>query len=361
MSSKLPQWLMPLSHKNEFIFNASPRDFTVEEIPLYEFSGEGEHLILKIRKKELTTWEMLDILSSHLGIKRRDIGYAGLKDKHAMTIQYVSLLAIHAPKLEAFEHTQIKILSSMRHSNKIRIGHLKGNRFHLRFKKVLGIQKDMLDSVLKWIESNGAPNYFGHQRFGNYGDNWEEGKKIVSGEKKMRDRKKREFLISAYQSYLFNNWLSKRIEISRLLEDFSETESEKVLELSSGTLMNTKKQTKFFKLLEGDVMMHYPYGRVFYADEVLSEAKRFDEKDISPTGLISGKKAKLAQGAARVVEAIFDEPINEDGSRRYAWIFPKEIKSKYIPERAHFELGFFLPKGCYATNIVDMLRGYRER
>jgi len=358
--SRLPQWLMPLSHKNKFIFNSSPRDFTVEEIPLYEFSGEGEHLVLKVRKKELTTWEMLDILSSHLGIKRRDIGYAGLKDKHAMTIQYISLLAIHEPKLESFEHAQIKILDRVRHNNKIRIGHLKGNRFHLRFKKVLGIQKDMLESVLKWIKSNGVPNYFGHQRFGNYGDNWEEGKKIVSGEKKMRDRRSREFLISAYQSYLFNNWLSKRVELSRLLEDFSESDAEKVLELPEGTLADTKKQSSFFKILQGDVLMHYPYGRVFYADEVLEEATRFDEKDISPTGLIAGKKAKLAIDSARVVESSFDEAINENGSRRYAWIFPTDIQGKYIPERAHFELGFFLPKGCYATNVVDMLRGYQE-
>ena len=359
-STKLPQWIMPLAHKNQFVFNPSPRDFTVEEIPLYDFTAEGEHLVLKVRKKELTTWEMLDILSSHLGIKRRDIGYAGLKDKHAMTIQYISLMAIHEPKLASFSHPQIKILSSIRHQNKIRIGHLKGNRFSLRFKKVLGVQKEMLDSVLKWIEQHGAPNYFGHQRFGNYGDNWEEGRKILSGELKMRDRKNREFLISAYQSYLFNNWLSKRIEMCRLLEDFSESETEAVMKLPKGTLAQTKPQKAFFKILEGDLLMHYPYGRIFYAQEPLEESKRFDIKDISPTGLLPGKKVKLAEGSAREIEQGFDEEVRENGTRRYAWIFPTDIRRKHIPEKAHYELAFFLPKGCYATTIVDLLRGSRE-
>ncbi len=358
--SKLPRWLMPLAHKNAFIFNPSPRDFTVEEIPLYDFSGEGEHLALKIRKKELTTWEMLGVLSDHLGIRQRDIGYAGLKDKHAMTIQYISIMATHAPKLEDFTHPQIKILDRIRHNNKIRIGHLKGNRFHLRFKKVLGVQKEMLDSVLAWIKMHGVPNYFGHQRFGMYGDNWQEGQKILSGELKMRDRKNRAFLISAYQSYLFNNWLSKRIELCRLLEEFSEREAEEVLKLPEGTLAGSKKQKNFFKILEGDLLMHYPYGRIFYAEELPKEAERFAERDLSVTGLIPGKKVKLAEGAAREIEQAFDEEIRENGSRRYAWIFPTEIKGKYIPEKAHYELGFFLPKGCYATNVVDLLRGYRE-
>ena len=354
---KLPKWLMPLSHKNEFVFSSSPRDFTVEEIPLYEFSGEGEHLILKIRKKELTTWEMLEILSSHLGIRVRDIGYAGLKDKHAMTIQYISLMATHESKLESFSHEKIKILDRVRHNNKIRVGHLKGNRFHMRFKKVLGVQKDMLDSVLKWIKTNGVPNYFGHQRFGIHGDNWREGKKILTGEKKMRDRKSREFLVSAYQSYLFNNWLSKRVEICRLLEEFTSSEVEQVLSLPKDTLKDSKKQSPFFKIIQGDVLMHYPHGRVFYAESTLEESERFEQKDISITGLIPGGRVKLSEGASREIESDFDEEINQSGSRRYAWIFPSDVKSKYIPEKAHYELGFFLPKGCYATNIVDMLHG----
>jgi len=354
------QLLYPLNIKNEFVFNSSARDFTVEEIPLYEFTGEGEHLILKVRKKELTTWEMLDVISNHLGIKRRDIGYAGLKDKHAMTIQYISLLASSATKLDTFTHDKIKILETKRHNNKIRVGHLKGNRFQIRLKKVLGIQKDKINSVLKWIKANGVPNYFGNQRFGTDGNNWVDGKKIIDGKLKIRDRKTKEFLIGSYQSYLFNQWLSKRVEISLLLEQFSEQEVESLLKLNQGSLANTKEQTQFFKLLEGDLMMHYPYGRVFHIEELSTEAQRFASKDIAPTGLLAGDKVKRAQGIAEEIEKEFDQPTNQRGTRRYAWIEVSNIEKKYIEEKAHYEIGFFLPKGSYATNVLDVLRGGRE-
>jgi tRNA pseudouridine13 synthase len=349
--------LYPLNITNDFHFNSSPRDFIVEEIPLYEFSGEGEHLVLKIRKKELTTWEMLDILSSHLGIKRRDIGYAGLKDKNAMTIQYVSLLAKDAVGLESFTHEKIKILETFKHNNKIRVGHLKGNRFNLRLKKVLGIQKDKLDSVLKWVKANGVPNYFGHQRFGTDGNNWEDGKKLIDGKLKIRDKKTREFLIASYQSYLFNGWLAKRIEISLLLEKFTQKETEQFLSLPEGTLDGTPTQSQFFKLLKGDMMMHYPHGRVFEAEDTALEAQRFVTHDISPTGLIAGKRVKRATNNALAIESHYDEAIGEDGSRRYAWIFVTDIEKKYIEEKAHYELSFTLPKGSYATNVLDVLRG----
>ncbi|MEA3456314.1 MAG: tRNA pseudouridine(13) synthase TruD [Campylobacterota bacterium] len=352
--------LYPINNKNEFVFNSSPRDFTVEEIPLYEFTGEGEHLVLKVRKKELTTWEMLDIISGYIGIKRRDMGYAGLKDKHAMTIQYISLPAKYASEVETFTHEKIKVLEATRHNNKIRVGHLKGNRFHIRLKKILGVQKNKLDSVLKWIKSNGVPNYFGEQRFGTDGNNWEDGKKLIEGKLKIRDRKTREFLIGSYQSYLFNNWLSRRIEISLLLEKFTETEVEDVMGLERGLLQGSKEQSSFFKLLKGDLMMHYPYGRVFYVEDLTEEAERFATKDIAPTGLLPGTKVKRAEGAAKMIESQYDEKMNQSGARRYAWVQVTEIEKKYIQERAHYELSFVLPKGSYATNVLDVLRGGRK-
>ncbi|SFZ97382.1 tRNA pseudouridine 13 synthase [hydrothermal vent metagenome] len=349
--------IYPLNVKNEFLFNSSARDFTVEEIPLYEFTGEGEHLVLKVRKKDMTTWEMLDVISNHVGIRRRDMGYAGLKDKHAMTIQYVSIMAIHEEKLKAFTHDKIKILNMVRHNNKIRVGHLKGNRFNIRLKKVLGVQKDKLDSVLKWIKKNGVPNYFGNQRFGTDGNNWVDGKKLINGELKMRDKKTKEFLMGSYQSYLFNKWLSKRVELSLLLEKFSQKEVEQVMNLPSGSLDGTKEQENFFKLVDGDVMMHYPYGRVFYVEDLKEEAKRFATKDIAPAGLLPGKKAKEAKGTAALIEKPYNEEMNLNGTRRYAWIQVTEITKNYVEEKAHYELSFVLPKGCYATNVLDILRG----
>jgi tRNA pseudouridine13 synthase len=352
--------IYPLNINNEFHFNSTSRDFIVSEIPLYEFSGDGEHLVLHIRKKDMTTWDLINTISSHLGIKKREIGYAGLKDKNAMTLQYISIPAKLEDKLGSFSHPQIKILSTIRHNNKIRVGHLKGNNFKIRLKKVLGVQKDKLDSTLEWIAKNGVPNYFGNQRFGTDGTNWIDGKKILDGELKIRDKKTREFLIGSYQSYLFNKWLSKRMEINLLLEDFSQAQSEEILSLSAGTLDETKEQKSFFKLLKGDMIMHYPYGRMFEALDLSQESDRFAQRDISPTGLLAGKKAKLATQSAKVVEDMFNEDLNVSATRRYAWIFPTDIKSNYIEEKAHYELEFSLPKGSYATNVLDVLRGRSE-
>ena len=350
--------LYPLKIKNDFLFNPTPRDFIVDEVPLYDFIGEGEHLILHIRKKDMTTWEMIGAIARYLDIKVKDIGYAGLKDKNAMTMQYISLLAKgNEERLQNFSHNKIKILSMQRHNNKIRVGHLKGNRFKIRLKKVLGVQKDKLDSTLKWIKKNGVPNYFGNQRFGNSGNNWQEGKDIIDGKLKMRNRKTKTFLLNAYQSYLFNAWLSKRIELSILLESFSEDEVASLLKLPLGSLNGIKKQHQFFKLLEGDLMMHYPFGRVFELESLEDEAQRFRDRDISPTGLLAGKRVSRATKKAEVIESIYDKEIGENGARRYAWIFVDNIEGKYIEEKAHYELSFFLPKGSYATNVLDVLRG----
>jgi tRNA pseudouridine13 synthase len=354
--------LYPVKVKNNFIFNPTSRDFIVDEIPLYEFTGEGEHLIVHVRKKDMTTWEMVSAIAKYCKIKQRDIGYAGLKDKHAMTMQYISLLAKDNEEiLKTFKHDKIKILGTYRHNNKIRVGHLKGNHFKVRLKKVLGVQKDKLDSVLKWVKKNGVPNYFGNQRFGNSGKNWEEGKDILEGKLKIRDRKTRTFLINAYQSYLFNNWLSKRIELSMLLEGFSEKDAEKIFRLPLDSLKGTKEQAHFFKILEGDLMMHYPYGRVFELESLEEEAKRFVEFDIAPSGLLAGKRVTRTQKIAGIIEKDYDEEIAENGARRYAWIKVTDIKKTYVEEKAHYELEFTLPKGSYATNLLDVLRGEVEK
>ena len=349
--------LFPLRHHNEFVFNPSPRDFVVEEIPLYPFSGEGEHLILKVRKKNLTTWQLLQKFSDHLGIKRRDIGYAGLKDKNALTIQYLSIPAIYENKIDSLDIDGVKILETTRHSNKLRIGHLKGNRFTLRLKKVLGLQLEMIESVLKWIEQNGMPNYFGSQRFGQKGDNWSEGKRLLEGDLKIRDKKMHNFLIGSYQSHLFNAHLSKRIELSSLLESFGEAEVEKLMGLEPNALNGAKAQPHFFKLLQGDAMMHYPHGKLFYADSVTLESERFLQRDVAPTGLLPGKKATLAKAVARELEQHFDEPIPALGVRRYMWVWPENIETTYNEKEAQLILSFTLPRGSYATVLIDFLKG----
>lgn len=341
----------------DFYFAKNSDNFVVTEEALYEFSGDGEHLVLKIRKKDLTTWELLNIISNHLGIKSKDIGYAGLKDKHAMTIQYISIHKKYEEVLNQFEHPQIKILEKTYHNNKIRMGHLKGNRFYIRLKKVNTVNATKITEALKAIELYGMPNYFGFQRFGNSGKNYEDGKALIDGTLKIKDKKKKTFLMNSYQSYLFNMWLSKRIEISKTIDGFETKELVNYLGFDKDTTSYLKSQQHPFKLMLGDIMHHYPYGKIFEVEDVATDVARFLAKDIVPTGPLSGNKVKKASQLAGEYEKDFDTITSDlvDGARRFAWVFPSDIDYSYKEEKAWFEINFTLPKGSYATILLEEL------
>jgi len=337
----------------DFHFRQTPRDFVVEEIPLYEFSGEGEHLILFVRKKNLSTNEMIGQIARYLGIKNREIGYAGLKDKHAMTKQYISLHKKYEEAMEGFNHEAIKIISKTYHNNKIRIGHLKGNRFYIKLKKVNPTSAIKIDEALKNINKQGMPNFFGYQRFGNDGDNHIIGEKLAKGEARERNPRVKKLLINAYQSHLFNLWLSRRLEINSLVVSFEESELETLLNLPNNELKKMKNQEHSFKLIDGDIMEHYPHGRLFEFGGEKEDIKRFNERNISVTGLLCGKKATHANTLARVIEKNYDDEINADGARRYAWIYPTDIEGRFNQVEAQYELNFTLPKGSYATVLLE--------
>ncbi len=343
-----------LSHSSiDFHFKQSARDFVVEENPLYEFSGEGEHLILFVRKKNLSTLELVSAIAKYLGIKNKEIGYAGLKDKHAMTKQYISLHKKHEESLENFNHENIKILSKTYHNNKIRIGHLKSNRFYIKVKKVNPTSAAKIDEALKNISKDGMPNFFGYQRFGRDGDNHIDGEKIAKGKKKERNPKIKKLLISAYQSHLFNLWLSRRLEINTLINNFKSEELVEVLNMPKIELDKLKEQKHPCKLLSGDIMEHYPHGRLFDFDGSEQDLTRFNERDISVTGLLCGKKARLSSDLARQIEKDFDDEINADGTRRYAWVYPTDVEGRFNPIEAQYEFNFTLPKGSYATVLLE--------
>ncbi len=343
-----------LGHSSiDFHFKQTPRDFVVEEIPLYEFSGEGEHLVLFVRKKSLSTLELVSAIAKYLNIKNKEIGYAGLKDKHAMTKQYISLHKKYEQDMEKFSHENVKIISKTYHNNKIKMGHLKGNRFFIKLKKVNPTSAKKIDEALKNIQKLGLPNFFGYQRFGNDGDNHILGEKIAKGEKKERNPKIRKFLISAYQSHLFNLWLSRRLEINTLIKSFTTAELESLLNMPAQEIEKLKAQKHPFKLISGDIMEHYPYGRLFDFDGSEHDFERFDKRDIAPTGLLCGKKVKIASDQARVIEKEFDDTINADGARRYAWVFPSDIEGRFKEIDAQYEMNFTLPKGSYATVLIE--------
>ncbi len=341
-------------------FSKNSKDFVVSEIPLYEFSGKGEHLVLKVRKKDLTTWQMLKAISEQSGVKVKEIGYAGLKDKAGMTIQYISLPKKFEKEIEKFKHEKIKILEKTYHDNKIKVGHLKGNRFFIRLKKVSKVDVEKLKNVLALIEREGFPNYFGYQRFGNDKENFLIGREILEGKRKERNKKMRNFFISAYQSHLFNLWLSRRVEINRFFASFDVKELSDVFDFPKDLIKNIKKEPSFCKLLPGDILHHYPYGRIFVCNDLDEEAKRFANKDITLTGMIPGKKAAKADGIAGEIEKNFFEECEEyldkmRGSRRFAWVWPANVDSVYKEENAWFEMNFDLPKGSYATVLLEEL------
>lgn len=345
-----------LNHsKVDVLFKQNKDDFVVTEIPLYEFSGEGEHLVVKFRKKDLATWDALKIFSDYLGCKQREIGYAGLKDKNAMTIQYITIPRSCEDKLKTFKHNNIKILETSYHNNKLKIGHLKGNRFFIRLKRVNVVNSRKIEQALGLIAQNGMPNYFGFQRFGIEGDNYKKGRDILDGKLKEKRKNLKQMYINSYQSYLFNTWLAKRIEISKLVNAFEPKEIYQKLDMELDLVKELKKQEHPFKILPGELMSHYPFGKIFIAQDVPLEAQKFNARDRVATGLLAGKRVKQSEDLAYVYESDYNKNISENGARRFAWIFPSEIESDYKEDKNWLELQFTLPKGSYATELISEL------
>lgn len=342
-----------LNHsKIDVVFKQNKDDFVVTELPLYDFSGEGEHLVLKIRKKDLATWDAIELLAKFLNCSSREFGYAGLKDKNAMTVQSISVHRKYEEALKSFQHENLKILETTYHNNKIKVGHLKGNKFFIRLKRVGAIEKRKIEEALGMIVTHGIPNYFGFQRFGIEGDNYKKGKDIIDGKLKEKRRNLKQMYINAYQSYLFNSWLSKRIEISKLIEAFEPKEVYQKLNLPLDVVKQMKKQKHPFKLMTGDLLSHYPFGKIFTIENLEEESAKFDERDRVPTGLLSGKRVKNSVDLAYEIEKEFEAHTGEDGARRFAWIFPEDISSNYKEDKNWMELQFYLPKGSYATEVI---------
>lgn len=234
--------------KREFIQNHKPlnfnfyqneNDFIVEELPI-DFSLKGGVIVLKIRKKNLGTWDLMEILSKQLNIYENEIGYAGLKDKNATTTQYISIPKKYSKELKKFRHSKIEILDSFLHKEKLNIGDLKGNRFSINLHNVDLNTSYEIEKILKKITSFGLPNYFGFQRFGKeIKENIQKAKDLIYGELHIKDRKVEKMLISAYQSAFFNAWLVKRLKASK--DNFELLEGDVFKELKTQKLFTPKK------------------------------------------------------------------------------------------------------------------------
>jgi tRNA pseudouridine13 synthase len=226
-------------------------------------------------------------------------------------------------------------------------------------KKVNPTSATKIAEAVKNLDQFGMPNFFGYQRFGVNGDNYLVGKEIIDGKSKIRDKNKKRLFINSYQSHIFNQWLSERIKFSRVVDSFSKDELPSVLENLGIQLQYPEllqNQPHPFKLLEGDMMLHYPFGKGFAlkSEEFEEGVKRFGERDSVPSGILLGKRAKSTTGDSAVFEDKFLEDVRVvDGERRYAWIFPTDVESRYREDDFWFELNFTLPKGSYATTFIE--------
>ncbi len=309
-----------------FKFEQNQDDFVVDEIGL-SWKGSGNFTIYHVQKVEMTTWDMVAAFAEYLNINAEKIGYAGLKDKHATTTQYISIESHYEKELKKFKHPQIKILGSTRHSRSIRMGDLLGNRFSINLFEVNQIQAGQIEKLARKSEKLGLPNYFGYQRFGRDGDSIEQAKKMIEGDIHIEDTKVKKFLISVYQSTLFNEWLAERVQISR--------------DENGGK----------FKLLEGDLYAD-AMGKLFTPKN--PQQKDFEAQKVVPTGLLCGRGVYRARGRAGEIEAKYDDGfLYEKGLRREAIVFPKDVELKYTKDFDKMHISFTLPKGSYATVFLE--------
>ncbi len=337
----------------KFKFRQTRDDFIVTELPLWdEPQDKGNYFIAKVQKQDLSTLELLDILEEEL--QCFSIGYAGLKDKHATTTQYISLPLKFSKSFEKLRHPRIKILESFRAKEKLNIGDLKGNNFFIRLHDVSPESARNIEEVLNEIQRFGMPNYFGYQRFGKDSNNFEKARDVAQGELIMKDKKIHRIMLHAYQSYLFNDWLAKRIEISSDIESKDCEELLIDMNISQETCDILKHQVGLLKVLPGDIVYVNKTKKWENITDLKAIRKPYKEQKIVPTGLLAGSKAWRAKDMAGEIEHYFDDlTVNAVGLRREAIVYPKAIRSKYKKEDKAFELSFNLPKGSYATVLLE--------
>ena len=339
----------------QFDFKQTIERFFVEEIPLYSFTGSGNFLILKIKKTDMSTWKLITVLAKATGLQERDIGYAGLKDKNATTIQYISLPKQAERELNKNLTTErVEILERTYNKAPIKIGHLKGNRFSVILHKIGEKDAKFFNTTAKKMQVDGIPNYYGYQRFGEDSHSYLQGKEIALSGKKLKGSKEK-LLVSAYQSHLFNKWLASRVKLSAVIGREKSDAAAKKLKYPTELVKVLAKQPQFFKLFLGDVIMPYPYGKPNYVKDMMQSAQAFKQAKISPTGLLCGATAMRAKSDAYHLEEPFDdtELSSLKGDRRFAWIWPKEVETNYEKEGQKLTVEFYLPKGSYATTFLE--------
>ena len=372
---------------------AVPGDFFVEEIPLYLPSGQGQHVYVTLEKAGLSTFATIKIIAKALNIPTKAIGYAGLKDAQAITRQTLSIDNANPDVVAQLKHPALKILKVSRHKNKLKIGHLAGNRFEIRVRQSNLEEIPRVKTILKILTQQGVPNYFGEQRFGARGnthrlgehlirgdisafvadylgrpqdseteaiqvaralvdqENWQEALRQwparLSDERrvlaaivrenghldkvlKALDHKLKNFFVSAFQSELFNELLTQRLPMISRLE-------------------------------QGDVAYLHRNGAAFLVEEVAKEQPRADRFEISPSGPLFGPKLLFAEDevgqrerACLAERNLTPSDLKQPGLKlrgiRRPYRF--QLKNADVCEDDGLVVSFELPPGAYATVVM---------
>lgn len=320
----------------------TPEDFFVEEVPGFEPSGSGEHLLLTVEKRGMNTAFAAKRIAQWAGVGEMAIGYAGMKDRHAVTRQRFS---VHLPKrvapdLEALQDGELRVVDHHWHARKLPRGALAGNRFVLVLREVHG-GREAIEARLRAIAADGVPNYFGEQRFGREGDNVANALAMFGG-RRMR-REQRSMLLSAARSELFNRVLAARVV--------------------AGT---------WNRPLDGEVWM-LDGSRSVFGPEPLDDtlAQRLAAFDIHPSGPLWGRGELRSRDAAGEVELaamsgdeaealrLGLEAAGLEQERRSLRLRPTGLEWRWLDDGA-LELGFSLPPGAYATVVLAELGEVRS-
>ena len=314
-------------------------DFVVREILGYEPCGEGEHIYLWCRKTGLNTAFVAEQIAKFCRLPLRAVTYAGRKDKHAVTEQWIG---VHLPGKGNFDWQDLRlegleILSSKRHNKKLRTGVLKGNRFELILRNITHPQE--LESRIAQIQTYGVPNYFGQQRFGESryhpgGSNLALAEKILAGEE-IRNRNKRSMAISALRSWLFNEFVSQRIESGRYDKV---TAGEPLILAGSNSFFIAEEddQTLSQRLASGDIQLSAPmWGK---GDLVCKHDALVWEKTV-------------AQNYSSLTQSL--EKLGLKQERRAISLIPSKMQWKFVDDEV--KIAFDLPSGCFATSVVREL------
>jgi tRNA pseudouridine13 synthase len=385
-----------------------PEDFFVQEIPAYDACGEGEHVYCEIQKIRLTTFQAIDRIAAALRVNPRDIGYAGMKDAQAVSRQIFSITGVTNEQVMELKWPDLTILWAARHGNKIRLGHLSGNRFAIKVRDVNPTDVVKLAPLAKIFNEKGMPNYFGEQRFGHRGDNDLLGAALVRGDDKalldqllgrpnpaVDDRDSLDArtafdagdLETAMKFFPRRCGMERRV-LARYIKTGNPGSAARIIDQRLDRLWISALQSSMFNqvvarrvsqldhVMTGDLAYKHDSGGVFMVQDVAVEQPRAEQFEISPSGPLIGFRMSMPEGEPlkfeqEILDAAGLKPsdfrasgrLKVKGARRPLRIRPKDIEfSAGVDEHgSYIAAAFTLPAGSFATVFLGELMKTDQR